>query len=92
MKSIKLRAQLEALNEKRRALESKIAEEETRLRQLVSVSKTDRGTLLEFKGRKLTATRNRFGRLSVKENGRVVDNDYLWGINSLRLAVAEGRF
>jgi hypothetical protein len=86
-----LRNELVQVRTREGLLLNQIAEIETGLRKQVAIKKNEKSTVLSFNGRRLVVTRNRYNRLSVKEGSQIVNSDYLWGLQSLRLDIAEGR-
>jgi hypothetical protein len=86
-----LRNELVQVRTREGLLLNQIAEIETGLRKQVAIKKNEKSTVLSFNGRRLVVTRNRYNRLSVKEGSQIVNSDYLWGLQSLRLDIAEGK-
>ena len=89
----RLKALTQQINETRTVLKELETEfNDLRLESLRQVSMTRTGdkTLLGFGDRKFTVTRNRYGRLTVKEGRKTVDSDYIGGIHDLRFAIAIG--
>ena len=67
--------------------------EELRVAELkkVEMKRNESSTSLLFNGRVINASRNRYGRISVKEKGRFLDADYIGSIHDLRFDIATGR-
>ena len=67
--------------------------EELRVAELkkVEMKRNESSTSLLFNGRVINASRNRYGRISVKEKGRLLDADYIGNIHDLRFDIATGR-
>ena len=72
-------------------MEREIAE--LRLSELkkVAMKRNDSSVSLLFNGRTVNASRNRYGRLTVKAEGRVLVSDYFGNIHDLRFDIAQSQ-
>jgi hypothetical protein len=89
----RLTALTQQINETRTVLkELETLFNDLRLESLRQVSMTRAGdiTLLGFKDRIFMVSRNRYGRLKIKEGRQTVDSDYIGGIHDLRFAISIG--
>ena len=73
------------------SMEKEIAE--LRLAELkkVAMKRNDSSVSLLFNDRTINASRNRYGRLIVKEGGRVLASDYFGNIHDLRFDIAQSQ-
>lgn len=86
----KMSKQLNAARAKVQALEEKLEAEKSALRSMVTVTKNKETFTLTIGARRLTVKPNSRGRLCVKESGRMIDGDAMYGMNDLRIALALG--
>ena len=89
---------IDELAKKIKSLRKDIADMEREIAELrlselkkVMMKRNNSSVSLLFNGRTVNASRNRYGRLAVKEGGRVLASDYFGTIHDLRFDIAQSQ-
>jgi hypothetical protein len=72
-------------------LRIKISDAESELVRKVQVKNNKSSSVLMYNGRKLNVTYNSRGRPLIKENGKTINYDYVFGMRSLCVNMVEGK-